>query len=241
MILNYNELLICIKKVDKQISILKFEQRKLIHNLKFSKTRQVFAKQQLLELQILNYITYYQEKIKGNHLESKIYSNELSNLKENYLPKTNASIFFACLKELTTDYNDLLKDRKILYKLNRLKDVDGVKEKIKNHTSCMEEIFLELSRIILLPHLNIDDNQIKDFNSYVMFFQKYYNSKLFDLEKQLLSKQTELKSFKALLNFKLVKSIRREIKTIQNELKVIHSAKNDLKFIDQIKWEYIIT
>lgn len=43
MILNYNELLICIKSIEKQISMLKFEQRKLIYDLNFSKTRQVFA------------------------------------------------------------------------------------------------------------------------------------------------------------------------------------------------------
>lgn len=157
MILNYNELVICIKKIEKQIFKLKLEQRNLIHDLNFSKTREAFAQQQLLELQILNYITYYQEKIKNNHLERKIYSNELSNLKENYHPKTNAVDFFYCLKELSIQYNEFLKDRKLFYKLNRLKDEDAIKEKIKNQTSCMEEIFLELSRIILLQHSNIDN------------------------------------------------------------------------------------
>lgn len=241
MILNYNELLICIKRIEKQISDLKFEQRNHIHNLNFSRTRQIFAQQQLLELQILNYITFYQEKIKNSHLESKIYSNELRDLKENYQPKTNAIDFFACLKELTAEYNDLLKDLKHFYKLNRQQDVDAIKGKIKNHTSRMEEIFLELSRIILLPHSNLDEDQIMDFNSYTMFFQEYYNSKLLSLEKQLLSMQTQLKSFKILLNFKLAKSIREEIKTIQMELGAIHCTKKNLKFIDQIKWEYIIT
>lgn len=241
MILNYNELLICIKKIEKQISVLRLEQRNHIYNLNFSKTRQVFAQQQLLELQILNYITYYQEKIKNNHLERKIYNNGLSNLKENYKPKTNAIDFFVCLKELTAEYNYLLKDLKLFYKLNRLTDVDAIKEKIKNQTSRMEEIFLELSRIILLPNSNIDENQIKDFNSYTSFFHEYYNSKLLKLEKELHSKQMELTSFKTLLNFKIVKSIRREINTIQVDLKAIHCAKNNFKFIDQIKWEYIIT
>ncbi len=241
MILNYNELLICVKRIEKQISDLKFEQRNHIHNLNFSKTRQIFAQQQLLELQILNYITYYQEKIKSNHLESKIYSNKLRDLKENYQPKTNTNVFFVCLKELTAEYNDLLKDLKHFYKLNKLKDLDAIKGKIKNHTSHMEEIFLELSRIILLPHSNIDDNQVKDFNSYVIFFQEYYNSKLTNIEKELSSKQMELKSFKAFLNFKLAKSIRKEIKTKRMELEAIHYTKNNLKFIDQIKWEYIIT
>lgn len=241
MILNYNELLICVKRIEKQISVLKFEQRNHIHNLNFPKTRQIFVQQQLLELQILNYITYYQEKIKNDHLESKIYSNELRDLKEYYQPKTNAIDFFFCLKELATEYNDLLKDLKLFYKLNRVKDVDAIKEKIKNQTSRMEEIFLELSRIILLAHSNIDDDQIKDFNSYTMFFQEYYNSKLLNLEKELHSKQMELKSFKVFLNFKLAKSIRKEIKTIQTELEAIHYTKNNLKFIDQIKWKYIIT
>lgn len=240
MILNYNELLICIKSIEKQISMLKFEQRKLIYDLNFSKTRQVFAQQQLLELQILNYITYYQEKIKGNHLESKIYSSELCALKENYQSKTNAIIFFYCLTELTIKYNELLKDLKLFYKLNRLEDVDSIKEIIKNHTSLMEEIFLELSRIILLPNTTINDNQIKDSNSYTLFFQEYYNSKLLQLEEELHSKQMELKSFKALLNFKLTKSIRSEINTIKVELEAIHSTKNNLRFIDLITWEYII-
>jgi hypothetical protein len=241
MILNYDELLICIKKIEKQIATLKLKQRKLIHGLNFSKTREIFAQQQLLELQVLNYITYYQEKIKNNHLESKIYSNKLGTLKENYRSQTNVIDFFFCLKELTAEYNEFLKDLKLFYKLNRSEDVKSIKEKIKNHISLMEEIFLELSRIILLPNLNIDDNQIKDFNSYNMFFHEYYNSKLLQLEKELQSKQTELKSFKTLLNFKIVKSIRREIKAIKAELETIHSTKNNLKFIDQIKWEYILT
>lgn len=240
MILNYNELLICIKSIEKQISMLKFEQRKLIYDLNFSKTRQVFAQQQLLELQILNYITYYQEKIKGNHLESKIYSSEVCDLKENYQSKTNAIIFFSCLTDLTIEYNELLKDLKLFYKLNRLEDVNAIKEKIHNHTSLIEEIFLELSRIILLSNSNIDDNQIKDFNSYKMFFQEYYNSKLLNLKKELHSKQMELKSFKTLLNFNLVKSIRKEIKAIQIEIESIHCTENKLNFIDKIKWEYII-
>lgn len=239
MILNYNELLICIKRIEKQISVLKFEHRNHILNLNFSKTRQLFAQQQLLELQILNYITYYQEKIKNNHLENKIYGNELGALKENYKAKTNTLNFFNCLKKLALEYNELLKDQKVFYKLNRLDDVDAIKEKIKNHTSLMEQIFLELSRIIILPNSRIDDNQIKDFNSYTMFFQEYYNSKLINLEKELSSKQMELKSFKVLLNFNLSKSIRKEIKTMQNELEAIHFIKNNLRFIDQTKWEYI--
>lgn len=240
MILNYNQLLICIKKIEKQISVLRFEQRKHIYNLNFSETRQVFAQQQLLTLQILNYITYYQEKIKNNHLESKIYSSKLGTLKENYQSQTNDIDFFLCLKELTTEYNEFLKDLKHFYKLNRLEDVESIKEKIKNHTSLIEEVFLELSRIILLPNATINDNQIKDFNSYTLFFQEYYNSKLLQLEKELHSKQMELKSFKPLLNFKLAKLIRSEINTIQVELEAIHSTKNNLRFIDQIKLEYII-
>ncbi|MFH7002102.1 hypothetical protein [Flavobacterium bizetiae] len=240
MILNYNELLICIKRIEKQIPMLELEQRKLIHNLNFSKTRQVFAQQQLLELQILNYITYYQEKIKNNYLENKIFSGELCNLKENYRPKTNAIIFFYCLKELATEYNDLLKDLKLFYKLNSLKDVESIKEKIENHTSLIEEVFLELSRIILLSKSDIADIQIKDFNSFVMFFQGYYNSKILSLEKNLHKKQKKLKSFKTLLNYNMVISIRREIKTIKDELEAIYIRKNNLKFIDQIDWEYNI-
>ncbi|MFB9077162.1 hypothetical protein ACFFLS_03030 [Flavobacterium procerum] len=241
MISNYNELLICIKKIEKQIFKLKLEQRILINNRNFTKTRQVFAQQQYLELQILNYITHYQEKIKNNYLESKVYSHSLCNLIESYQPKTNINEFIYCLKQLTTEYNHLLKDLKIFHKLNRLEDVNAVKEKIKNQTFHIEEIFLELSYIVLLPNLNIDNNQIRDFNSFAIFFQECYTSKIGTLKKELHSKQTELKSIKTILNFKSFRAIRKEIKTIKAELESIQIRKNDLKFIDQIKWEYSIT
>ena len=238
MILNYNELLICIKKIGKQISQLKLEQHNLIINLNFIKTRQVFAKQKLLELQILNYITHYQEKIKNNHLESKIYSHKLNDLKKDYQSKTNANEFIYCLKELAETYNDFIKDLKIFYRFNRLEDVNAVKEKIKNHTSVMEEIFLELSRLILLQDSITDKNQIADFNTFAVFFQEHYSAKTIRLKKEIDAKKRALRSFKVFLNFRLMKLIRIEIKDSKAELETITNA--NIKLIDQIKWEYVI-
>ncbi|MNS93313.1 hypothetical protein D3C72_1274780 [compost metagenome] len=64
MIRNYDELLICIANLATQIPKLKKEQQKHIFNLDFANAKIILSKQQLLELQILNYIGYYQEKIK---------------------------------------------------------------------------------------------------------------------------------------------------------------------------------
>jgi ribosomal protein S17E len=131
MIRNYDELLICIEKVEKQIHKLKKRQHHFIYNLNFTEAKQLLSKEQLLELQILNYIEYYQEKIKGNYLENKLYTTKLSSLKTKYLPKNIANDLLYCIKELNTEYDDLKKDMAIFYNLNRLDDVLVIKEKKK--------------------------------------------------------------------------------------------------------------
>src|SRR6218665_911871 len=110
MIRNYDELVICITNTEKQISKLKTEKQKHIYNLNFKNAKLVLSHQQLIELQILNYIGYYQEKIKDSYLESKLYSSKLKSLKKLYQTKTIAGDLIYCLMQLITEYDELEKD-----------------------------------------------------------------------------------------------------------------------------------
>lgn len=128
MIRNYDELMICITKIEKQIPKLKTEQQKHIYNLNFKKAKIVLSQQQLIELQILNYIGYYQEKIKDNYLESKLYRPKLKSLKKFYQTKTIAGELIYCFMQLITEYDKLKNDLWIFSAL-RLNHVSIIKRK----------------------------------------------------------------------------------------------------------------
>ena len=130
MIQNYDQLLICIKKIDKRILLLKTEKYNHIYNLNFGKAKKILAQQQLLELQVLNYIVFYEEKIRNKHLEKKLYSMELCSLKKSYQTKTIADDLIHCLKQLIINHDELKNDLWIFSAL-RLNHAFTIKEKIK--------------------------------------------------------------------------------------------------------------
>jgi hypothetical protein len=197
MIRNYDELIICITKIEKQIPKLKAEQQRHIYNLNFGKAKIVLLKQQFLELQILSYIEYYQEKIKNNYLESKLYSPKLSSLKKSYQTKTIANDLVYCLKELIMEYDELQKDLWIFSALS-LHHALAIKEKIRNLIFTMEEIYLELSNVILIPNTKINEEQKIHYNLIVDFFHHYYTSQIENLREELMSKKSGLKFIQSL-------------------------------------------
>lgn len=181
MIRNYDELLICIKKVDKSITEVKKQQRKLILNLKFIEAKQLLSQQQLLELQVLNYIEYYKEKIKHNHLENKLYSIELNTIKQLYQTTTIANTILQCLKDLKAEYDELQKYINRFSGLKRLDHINAVKEERKNLFYRMEKIYEELRNTMQLQVARIDEEEKIHYNSLIEFFKQYYISKIENL------------------------------------------------------------
>lgn len=213
MIRNYDELLICITKTEKQIPKLKTEKQKHIYNLNFKKAKIVLSQQQLIELQILNYIGYYQEKIKGSYLESKLYNPKLKTLKELYQTKTIAGDLIYCFMQLLTEYDELKKDLWIFSTLD-LNHTFAVQEKIKKLLFMMEEIYFELANSILLSNEKIHEKQTIQYNIIVAFFRNYYTSQVENLQEKLSSVKSASKfisSLKKLVNTVTLKMIQFEI------------------------------
>ncbi|NWL04234.1 hypothetical protein DM790_25730 [Flavobacterium collinsii] len=228
MIRNYNELIICITNIEKQIPKLKKEQQKHIFKLDFANAKTLLSQQQLLELQILNYIGYYQEKIKNNHLETKLYGEKLSFLKKSYQTKSIADDLLYCLKELIKDYDELKNDLWIFSTLH-LNHVLAIKEKIKKLIFTVEEIYFELTNLILFSNAKFNEKQIIEYNLIVDFFHNYYKSEIENLQDQLRSEKSRSKFIqflKKLVNPATIKMIELELEnkketeeiTIQLEL-----------------------
>ncbi|WP_433835656.1 hypothetical protein [Flavobacterium anhuiense] len=230
MIRNYNELIICITNIEKQISKLKKEQQKHIFKLDFANAKTLLSQQQLLELQILNYIGYYQEKIKNNHLESKLYGEKLVFLKKSYQTKNIADDLLYCLKQLIKDYDELKNDLWIFSSLH-LNHVLEIKEKIKKLIFTVEEIYFELTNLILFLNAKFNEKQIIEYNLIVDFFHNYYTSEIENLQDKLRSEKSGSKFIqflKKLVNPATIKMIELELEskketeeiTIQLELLV---------------------
>lgn len=228
MIRNYNELIICITNIEKQISKLKKEQQKHIFKLDFANAKTLLSQQQLLELQILNYIGYYQEKIKNNHLESKLYGEKLGFLKKSYQTKNIADDLLYCLKQLIKDYDELKNDLWIFSSLH-LNHVLEIKEKIKKLIFTVEEIYFELTNLILFLNAKFNEKQIIEYNLIVDFFHNYYTSEIENLQDKLRSENSGSKFIqflKKLINPATIKMIAFELEnkketeeiTIQLEL-----------------------
>jgi hypothetical protein len=240
MIRNYNELLICIRKAERQILALTLEKRTLILNLNFKKARAVLVQQQQLQLHIRDYIRSYKEKIKAHYLENKIYGHRLEDLKKGYQIKGNIVDFILCLQKLTDQYHVLLKDVVFFQRASQLDDVTAIEEKIKNILYQMEQLFSELGRIMLLPNFNPIQDQIAQYNSLTHFFSIYYTLKIQKLEYELQAKKQAIKTINYIFNHRSFKVRQAEIQHINNELKLLHPQKNNLKYLDRTKWEFIV-
>ncbi|MFH6967739.1 hypothetical protein [Flavobacterium sp. FlaQc-28] len=81
MTLNYNELLIYIEKIEKQLDLLKKEEQLHIDALNFKQADQLASKQQFIKLQILNYLAYYFQNAKQDNETCK---EKINNLKKKY-------------------------------------------------------------------------------------------------------------------------------------------------------------
>ncbi|WP_140485411.1 hypothetical protein [Flavobacterium sp. GSA192] len=211
MIRNFDELLICIEKVEKEITKLKEQQRYFICNLNFSKSRQLFSKAQLLELNILNYINYYQNKIKDNYLENKLYKTKLRYLKIKHQPKSIANDLLYCIQELIIEYNELKK----ICNINELDDDFDFKKTRQYHFDKVELIYVELKNVILFSNSKINANQMIYYKSLTDYLRSYYDKRIKILNKELHCKTEELIR------------IQMEINVIKNELKLI-AVKNKL-------------
>lgn len=213
MIQNYNQLLICIKKVDKKTLLLKTEKYKHIYNLNFAKAKEIISQQQLLELQVLNYIEYYQEKIKDSHLESKLYGEKLNSLRKLYQTKTIADDLIYCLMQLITEYDEL-KNNLWIFSSLRLNHALVIKEKIGKLISTMEEIHFELAKAILLSNAKINGKQVIHYNLIVDFFHSYYKCQIENLQeklKSIVSGSEFIQSLKKLVNPVTIKMIEFEL------------------------------
>jgi hypothetical protein len=213
MIRNYNELMICITNIEKQIPKLKTEQQKQIYDLNFRKAKIVLSQQQFIELQILNYIGYYEEKIKDRYLESKLYSPQLKSLKKFYQTKTIADDLIYCLMQLLTEYDELKNDLWIFSSL-RLNHALVIKEKIEKLISTMEEIHFELANVILLSNAKINGMQVIHYNLIVDFFHSYYKCQIENLQEKLKSIELGsefIQSLKKLFNPVTIKMIEFEL------------------------------
>jgi|APLak6261686239_1056169.scaffolds.fasta_scaffold00527_2 hypothetical protein len=213
MIRNYNELMICITNIEKQIHKLKTEQQKQIYNLNFRKAKIVLSQQQLIELQILNYIGYYEEKIKDRYLESKLYSPKLKSLKKFYQTKTIADDLIYCLMQLIMEYDELKNDLWIFSSLH-LNHALAIKEKIEILIFTMEKIHFELANAILLSNAKIKGKQIIHYNQIVDFFHNYYTCQIENLQEKLRSIESGsefIQSLKKLVNPVTKKMIQFEI------------------------------
>lgn len=202
MIRNYNELMICIKNIEKQIPKLKTEQQKQIYNLNFRKAKIVLSQQHLIELQILNYIGYYEEKIKDRYLESKLYSSKLKSLKKFYQTKTITDDLIYCLMQLIKDYDELKNDLWIFSSLH-LNHALAIKEKIEKLIFTMEKIHFELANAILLSNAKFDGKQVIHYNLIVDFFHTYYTCQIENLQEKLRSIESGsefIQSLKKLIN-----------------------------------------
>ena len=186
MIRNYDELIICITKLEKQIPKLKKERQKHIFNLDYTNAKILISKQQLLELQILNYIGYYQQKITDSHLESKLYGKKLSSLIKLYQTETIADDLIYCLKELINDYDELKNDLWLFSSLD-LNHALAISEKIKKLIFKMEEIYFELANTIQFSNAKINKKQEFHYNLIVNFFHNYYTSEIENLQDKLRS------------------------------------------------------
>ncbi len=213
MIRNYDELMICIKNIEKKIPKLKTEQQKQIYDLNFWKAKIVLSQKQLIELQILNYIGYYEEKIKDRYLESKLYNPKLKSLKKFYQTKTIADDLIYCLMQLITEYDELKNDLWIFSAL-RLNHAFTIKEKIKKLIFKMEEIHFELANAILLSNAKINGKQVINYNLIVDFFHSYYRCKIENLQEKLKSIESGsefIQSLKKLVNPVTIKMIEFEL------------------------------
>jgi hypothetical protein len=213
MIRNYNELMICITNIEKQIPKLKTEQQKQIYSLNFRKAKIVLSQQQLIELQILNYIGYYEEKIKDRYLESKLYSSKLKSLKKFYQTKTITDDLIYCLMQLITEYDELKNDLWIFSAL-RLNHAFTIKEKIKKLIFKMEEIYFELANAILLSNAKINGKQVIHYNLIVDFFHNYYTCQIENLQEKLRAIESGsefIQSLKKLVNPVTIKMIEFEL------------------------------
>lgn len=242
MIRNYDELIICITKLEKQIPKLKKERQKHIFNLDYKNAKILLSKQQLLELQILNYIGYYQEKIKDSHLESKLYGKKLSSLIKLYQTKTIADDLIYCLKELLNDYDELKNDLWIFSSLD-LNHALAISEKIKKLIFKMEGIYFELANVIQFSNAKINKKQESHYNLIVDFFQNYYASKIENLKDKLRSGKSTSKfiqSIKKLVNPVSLKMTKFELQTKKEteetttELKSLMAAKERYEKLSEI-------
>ncbi|TDW52745.1 hypothetical protein EV144_1011438 [Flavobacterium sp. 270] len=242
MIRNYDELVIYIAKIEKQIPKLKAEQQKHIYNLNFRNAKTTLAKRQFIELQILNYIGYYQEKIKNHHLENKLYGSKLSCIKMSYQTKTMTNDLIYCLQQLMIECDELKNDLWIFSVLDSYYCL-AIKDKRKKIIFKMEEIYFELANTILFSDEKVNAKQIYNYNLIVDFFSNYYISAIENLEEKFRHKKSDsnfIQSLAKLFNAPTIKmkqfksEIEKETEETTNQLNSLVKTKERFEQLNRI-------
>ena len=175
---------------------------------------------------MISHIQEFKEKIKNNHLETRLYANRLAILEKKFQlqPRImNANLF--CLYVLKEKHRIIKKDKIFFSGINKKKEASICQEELEMIEIQSQLLLKEFFEKINKSPDNIDKEIKLQFNALLHYYGWGLDKRKITLDKRqvelkssLESYEKKLKSIQVLFNYRLTKQIITEIKKIKEEL-----------------------
>ena len=189
---------------------------------------------------MISHIQEFKEKIKNNHLETRLYANRLAVLEKKFqLQPRIKNVNLFCLNVLKEKHVVVKKDKIFFSGMNKEQEVDICENELEMIEMQSQDLLKDFFEITKKFPNSINKEMEQQFNALLDYYgwgfaekKIVLDKRQFELEARLEVLEKKLMSLQAFFNYYLTKNIKAEIEKIKEELLEINLQ--DSKNIDYI-------
>ena len=189
---------------------------------------------------MISHIQEFKEKIKNNHLETRLYANRLAILEKKFqLQPRIKNVNLFCLNVLKEKHVVVKKDKIFFSGMNKEQEVDICENELEMIEMQSQDLLKDFFEITKKFPNSINKEMEQQFNALLDYYgwgfaekKIVLDKRQFELEARLEVLEKKLMSLQAFFNYYLTKNIKAEIEKIKEELLEINLQ--DSKNIDYI-------
>lgn len=218
------ELIIVIN--DYEIKIRQYEVNLTCFYQNYDERKRLEQRIKVLKKQIEHYIQEFKEKIKNNHLETRLYANRLAVLQKKLQiqPRIMSANLF-CLNILQERHTIIEKDKIFFSRINKNQEVKICEDELKMIEIQSQNLLKDFCESMNTFPENIDKEMKLQFRALLCYYGWGFAEKKSTLEKRQIELVNRLKLLEkksnciwVLFHYKRTKNSKTEIKKIKEEL-----------------------